>query len=397
VNKRTTDWCIYEEALDSLSREGAPADAPTLVMRLRKLFPEADTAQLNLAVETYVSRGRAHEKLGAWAKEGFFSNALLQQASRQAIAEARAQHFTGCSHVLEIGTGTGSDTAALAKVCQHVTSFDGDPVASELARRNLELQGIKNVTLVVGDAQAIVETLPQTFDALFADPARRTQSGFRVREGEDYSPPLQFLLDLPIGSRRAIKVSPGLFIEPPPGWSRQFVGYGDECLEQTLWFGADVKDSSILLADVGIEWAPDTSSEPCEISTEIGPFLIEAHGTLNRCQYLDHFFASEGFTRFDPDVAYGSSPSQPKASPLYTSYRVLEHFAFSTKRLKQAVTERGWSSRTELKKRSFSGELEAIRRDLHLPKHSHAAPFGVIFLFTYGGKPWSVLAERVYE
>lgn len=397
MNKSSTDWCVYEEALESLSRDGAPADTATLVMRLRKLFPQADTAQLNLAVETYVSRARAHEKLGAWAKGGFFSNALLQQASRDAIAATRARHFAGCSHLLEIGTGTGSDTAALARVSQHVTSIDGDPVASEFARRNLDLQGIRNVTLLVGDAQSLIGSLPSTFDALFADPARRTESGFRVREGEDYSPPLQFILDLPIGSRRAIKVSPGLFIDPPAGWSRQFVGYGDECLEQTLWFGADIKDSSIILADRGVGWAPDPSLNPCEIATEIGPFLVEAHGTLNRCQYLDHFFAAQGFSRFDPDVAYGSSPTAPAPSPLYTSYRVLEHFAFSTKRLKQAVSERGWSSRTELKKRNYSGELEEIRRELRLPKHSHSASFGVIFLFTYGGKPWSVLAERVYE
>ena len=70
MSKSSTDWCVYEEALDSLSREGAPADTATLVMRLRKLLPQADTAQLNLAVETYVSRARAHEKLGAWAKGG---------------------------------------------------------------------------------------------------------------------------------------------------------------------------------------------------------------------------------------------------------------------------------------------------------------------------------------
>ena len=391
------DWRTYEEALATLTREAETRDVPSLILRLRKLFPNALPTELNLAVETYVARHEAHEKLGSWAKEGYFSNALLQQASRIAIARARAEHFKGSKHILEIGTGTGSDTAALAHVCEHVTSIDGDPVALELARRNLELQGIQNVTLLVGNAQEMIPTLPRSFDALFADPARRTQTGFRVKDGDDYSPPLSWILGLDIGSKRAIKISPGLFVEPcPPGWARQFIGYGDECLEQTLWYGTEVKDSSIILADRGIEWAADTTTEPCDVR-EIGAYLVEAHATLNRCRHLDYFFSSMGFSRFEPDVAYGTLETPPPPSPLFTRYKVLEHLPFSVKKLKAAVTTRGWSSRTELKKRSFSGDIEKIRRDLDLPKHTHDAPFGVIFFFTYNGKPWSLLAERVYE
>lgn len=397
MNNPPQDWCIYEEALATLAREAGNRDVASLILRLRKLFPQALPTELNLAVETYIARHEAQEKLGPWAREGFFSNALLQQASRVAIARARAEHLRGSRHVLEIGTGTGSDTAALAEVCGHVTSIDGDPIASELARRNLELQGIKNVTLVVGSAQEILPTLPREFDALFADPARRTQTGFRVKDGDDYSPPLSWILGLDIGSKRSIKISPGLFVDPcPEGWVRQFVGYEDECLEQTLWYGTKVKDSSIILADCGVEWAADPATSPCDVK-EIGAYLVEAHATLNRCQYLDHFFASQGLSRFEPDVAYGTSDTLPPPSPLFTRYKVCEHIPFSLKKLKTAVTARGWSSRTELKKRSFSGDIEKIRRDLDLPKHTHEATFGVLFFFTYQGKPWCLLAERVYE
>jgi hypothetical protein len=109
-------WTTYEQALQSLSESSPKLDAPALVLRLRKAFPNADVREVNLAVETFIARRQAPEKLGAWAKEGHFSVSLLQQASRESIATYRAQFFEGRSHVLEIGTGTGSDTAALARV-----------------------------------------------------------------------------------------------------------------------------------------------------------------------------------------------------------------------------------------------------------------------------------------
>lgn len=394
----TDKWSTYERALSTLSTEARTADVPTLVLFLRKKFPTSDVRELNLAVETFIARRQASEKLGEWATEGFFSLSLLQQASRLSIARYRASFFAGRKHVLEIGTGTGSDTAALARIADHVTTIDGDPEASELAQRNLALQGISNVTFLVGDAQLLVASLPKTFDGLFADPARRTKSGQRFTDGDEYSPPLSFVMSLEIGTLRAIKVSPGLFVEPcPTGWSRQFVGCAEECLEQTLWYGSPVVDSSIAVTDREEFWNPPAEDRGVEMVPEIGTYLVEAHGTINRSQKLAPFFEEHGVRLFDPDVAYGTAVTPPKRPGLCTSYKVLEHLPYSKKGLKAALLARGWSNRTEFKKRNFSGDVEAIRAEMDLPKHSHTAPFGVVLLFRYHGKPWAVVAERTYE
>ncbi len=53
---------------------------------------------------------------------------------------------------LEIGTGTGYLTALLGKACREVISVDIDPDMSAAAKKNLEAQGIDNVTLETGDA-----------------------------------------------------------------------------------------------------------------------------------------------------------------------------------------------------------------------------------------------------
>ncbi len=389
-------WTTYEQALQTLSESAAKLDAPALVLKLRKAFPGSDVQELNLAVETFIARRQAAEKLGEWAREGHFSLSLLQQASRHSIATYRASFFTGCKHVFEIGTGTGSDTAALAKVTHHVTTIDGDPVASELARRNVALQGITNVTFLVGDAQSIVPTLTETFDALYADPARRTKTGERIKSGEDYAPPLSFLLSLQIGSLRALKISPGLFVEPcPEGWVRQFVGFGEECLEQTLWFGSPIKDSSVVVTDRAASWEPPEAAGTLLLAESLEGFLVEGHGTLNRSQKLGAFFHEHNIQPVAEDVAYGISSQEPAPSPLYTVYRIREDLSFSKKRLKESLNRLGWSNRTELKKRNFSGELEQIRAELDLPKHSHSSPFGVVFFFRYHGKPWTVIAERL--
>ncbi len=391
-------WTTYEQALQSLSESSAKLDAPALVLKLRKAFPDSDVRELNLAVETFIARRQAADKLGEWAKEGHFSLSLLQQASRHSIATYRANFFAGRSHVLEIGTGTGSDTAALATVAKHVTTIDGDPVASELARRNLQLQGITNVTFLVGDAQAIVPTLTEHFDALYADPARRTRTGERIKSGEDYSPPLSFLLGLTIGSLRAIKISPGLFVEPClEGWARQFVGFGEECLEQTLWYGSPIKDSSIVVTDRAAAWEPPENEGTPFITDDLEGYLVEAHGTLNRCQKLEAFFYQHNIRPVAQDVAYGICATQLPPSPLYTVYRVLEELPFSKKKLKETLKRLGWSNRTELKKRNFTGEIEQIRAELDLPKHTHTSPFGVVFFFRYHGKPWTIVAERVTQ
>lgn len=367
-----------------------------LVLRLRKIFPGAPIPLITAAVETFEARKVAPEKLGSWAQQGFFTTSLLEQASRVSIATYRARYFAGRAHVLEVGTGTGSDTSALAKVCGQVTTIEADPARCELAQHNLAVQGITNVTFLMGNALDVLTSLNLCqFDALFADPARRTADGTRLRDAQDYSPPLPSLLDLAVGTLRAIKVSPGLFFDAPKhGWSRQFLGFEDQCLEQTLWFGAPIPDSSVYLADDEIGWHPsgkvDTQAEPANLKG----FLVEAHATINRSQYLAEFFQERSISLIAPDVAYGVSVTQPENSPFMTSFRIIEAFPFNLKALRTSLRSLAWTSRTEIKKRNFPGDPEELRAELKLPQHKHDAPFGTIFLFKWRGKTWVVLAKR---
>jgi SAM-dependent methyltransferase len=398
VNTPFASSAVLDEVLAALETLSNSVDLPSLVLSLRKRFPELDPQALNMAAEIFVARRSAPQKLGDWARGGYFSLAVLQQASRSAIAEHRAQGFRGSSHVLEIGTGSGSDTAALAAVCGKVTTLEADPATSELARRNLELRGISNVTFIVGTAEEVLQHLEGSFDALFADPARRSREGDRIKEASDYSPPLDFVMKLSIGHKRAIKVSPGLFIDAPSlGWSREFVGYGSECLEQTLWYGTDTIDSSVFVADIGKGWSPSRAVHPLPHAESLEGFIIEAHAVVNRSQEVGRFFAERGIRQIAPDVAYGISSEEPTPDPLLTSFRILDAFPYHLKTLKLSVKSLRWSRRTELKKRTCPLDLEEVRAALPLEEHSHEAPFGVLFFFRWRSATWVLLAERVRE
>jgi SAM-dependent methyltransferase len=375
-------------------------DQAAVVLRLRKQLPQFDRDTLALAIDTYFSRRAAAEKLGSWATRGYFSADLLEQASRQAISRYRAEFFRGLHHVLELGTGTGADTAALAQVATRVTSIEVDPTRAELARENLRVQGIDNITVLVGDVvEAVSHLNPADYDGLFADPARRTREGSRVRQAHDYSPPLEFLLSLPIGRVRAIKVSPGLFFHPPtPSWKRHFIGVRDECLEQTILYGVPIPDSSVHLADSMMSWAPGDITSPIPPSpTEISGYISEAHALINRSQYLASFFGERGIVPIAPDVAYGISQDAPSPTPLLQSFRIIDAFPCTVARLRQALQNLKWTNRTELKKRNCSLELDAVRASLRLPPHTHNAPFGTVFLFTWRGTHHVVLGERLGE
>lgn len=57
------------------------------------------------------------------------------------------------SRVLEIGTGSGYQTAVLAALSAHVYSIEALPSLAANAKRALDAQGVRNVTLKVGDGR----------------------------------------------------------------------------------------------------------------------------------------------------------------------------------------------------------------------------------------------------
>ncbi len=87
-----------------------------------------------------------------------YDDAALPIGSSQTISQPWVQarylellSLTGRERVLEIGTGSGYQTALLALLCDAVFSVERIATLAQRARETLEAAGIRNVTVLVGD------------------------------------------------------------------------------------------------------------------------------------------------------------------------------------------------------------------------------------------------------
>ena len=67
---------------------------------------------------------------------------------------AAALNIAPDARVLEVGTGSGSGAAVLARCCRHVLSVERHPLLAERARAALASVGIENVEVRTGDGAA---------------------------------------------------------------------------------------------------------------------------------------------------------------------------------------------------------------------------------------------------
>ena len=81
-------------------------------------------------------------------------------------------HLDPSSRVLEIGTGSGYQTAILAEICAHVYSVERHPQLADEAQQTLSRLGFNNLTLRVGDGgEGLPEYAP--FDAVVVSAAAK--------------------------------------------------------------------------------------------------------------------------------------------------------------------------------------------------------------------------------
>lgn len=64
----------------------------------------------------------------------------------------QALELTGTEHVLEVGTGSGFITACLRTAASKVRSVEIFPALADMARRNLDSSGLRDIDVVTADA-----------------------------------------------------------------------------------------------------------------------------------------------------------------------------------------------------------------------------------------------------
>jgi len=112
----------------------------------------------DLAVLRAVSEVPRHLFVPESVRHRAYEDSALPIGGGQTISQPWVQarylealHLTGRERVLEVGTGSGYQTALLARLADTVFSVERIPALAAGARSALEAAGVRNVTVVVGD------------------------------------------------------------------------------------------------------------------------------------------------------------------------------------------------------------------------------------------------------
>ena len=133
-----------------------------------------------------ITEPRVLEVMADLPRELFITKSLLSEAyadgplpigqgqtiSQPYIQALMTQHLrlTGQEKVLEVGTGSGYQTAILAKLCREVHTIERLPELSDTARQVLQSLDLENIHYYIGDGSAGVPELAP-YDAIIVTAA----------------------------------------------------------------------------------------------------------------------------------------------------------------------------------------------------------------------------------
>lgn len=169
------------------------------------------------AIDQIEARRKAGSKLRALTSEPRFlfpATVCAEQASSSAVAAFHASLINEGTSVLDITSGLGSDTFAMAKRARSVIAIERDTHYHTIFETNITSLGFKNIKAVCDDCERWLTENDCRFDVVFADPHRRSDSNARTYAFSDCSPDISALATSILNrcSKLLIKASPMLDI-----------------------------------------------------------------------------------------------------------------------------------------------------------------------------------------
>lgn len=374
------------------------ADPLRIQTALRALWHDLPPALLSACMAQFALQDRAAATLGL-PDGALFTRDALEMASSAAVARLHASLLPGDGRLLEIGAGVGADSAALSRRARILLCLEADSIHARLLRHNLSLLPATNASVLRGTAERLLPAiLIDRFDAVYADPARRSASADGTRRRgillEEYSPPFSLFDSLPRSLPVLVKVAPAA--EAPADWGVAAVAAAGECKELLLHRNLDLPPRCALDADSGARWTPGPDLPPAptmpHANVPDGSWLIEPHAAIIRSGGVAQYCREQGCEPLDPRIAYAWSAVMPPGNAWHRRFRLLHAAPYQRKALQHIATRLGFGPSTEIKKRGFPDTPEDVRARLTLTGTRR----GVIFLTRRGDSEHLMLfAERV--
>jgi len=368
------------------------------VERLRAEWgPEA----VSLAVEIVSGRAAAFRKFGH-GHPRWYTRIALEQASGAVAAAHRAQRLAPHGVVLELCSGFGGDTLALARAGASVVAVETDPLLADMARRNLVGAGDKGglgrrVEVRVARAE---DVSLDGFGVVYADPSRRSDNR-RSTSLKALSPSIGFLSDL-VGRvpATAIKLAPASSLsalqDAFPGAEMEFVSVDGELKEAVVWAGdasASALRATVLNSAAAGHGRSELTGEPGHYLPvqESGRFIAEPDPALVRSGLFSEFAAATGVEHgvLAEQIAFLTSNTAP-STPFARYFRVIEALPYSDRAIGERLRKFGAGSVT-VRCRGFPepGDVIASRLQRYLRGDIPCR----LFVYRSGDRHRAVIAE----
>ncbi|WP_317616550.1 class I SAM-dependent methyltransferase [Pseudozobellia thermophila] len=151
------------------------------------LFDDVSNREL---AEQLESRKKCQKKLPTWFRTPgiYYPRKLhIEQSSSETTARHKASITTGKS-LVDLTGGFGVDSYFFSKNYDRVHHCETNPELSEIAAHNFQILGVDNITAIAQDGIEFLKTTSATFDCIYLDPSRRSESNQRVFRLSDCSP-----------------------------------------------------------------------------------------------------------------------------------------------------------------------------------------------------------------
>jgi len=372
--------------LDSLPTFDSTADVVASVARLRKL---GHSPGLVAAVLTQSRlRARAAAKFGPFAQRMLFTEPGLEQATRLRVAALHAGRYrdAGFTSVVDLGSGIGADSLAMAAIDLRVTAVELDEVTAAIAAYNLAPWPNASV---VNSAAEQVDLDP--FDAVWLDPARRSGDR-RLSNPADWTPSLDFAFGT--GKPAGVKLGPGIDRDLiPEGWEAQWVSVQGDVVEVAVWSPElarpGIGRAALVLAGDSMAEISAEGDSVDETVGELGEYVLEPDGSVIRARLIGDLARQLGARMLHPQIAYLTA-DDAVVSPFATCFRVVETFSLDERTIKRELKQRGIGT-IEIKKRGVDIDPAAFRKKLN-PSGPESA---TLILTRLGERRIAILAQRM--
>ena len=167
---------------------------------------------VDFAITQIECRKKTNDKLKKFLANPEFifpDNLSAEQASHQAVSLYHLEKIGKYRSLLDMTAGLGIDSLTLGSE-NKIKAIELDVNKAEVLKKNADTLNIQDFEVICGDSVEYLKQTSETFDVIFADPARRDYVKNRVYNLHDCSPDILSYNDLLLkhADRILIKASP---------------------------------------------------------------------------------------------------------------------------------------------------------------------------------------------